>query len=928
MNYLSISGVLTFIFCLFSALFVFFNGEKKEQNVVWAFCSLLISLWGFGLFWAFYLSDFESVLFWSRFLNLVAIFIPITFLHFVFSFIGKNGLFKKVIRLGYLVTISYFFISLLFPSYFVKTVVKKAWFNLYPEPGLVYYFFPLLFSICVITGVFYLFLEFRKDSGTRKNQLLYLFIAMGIGLTGGGTTFFPVFNIPIYPFGANGLMFLVIIIAYAITKHELMDIKVLIARKDSKFITGILKVLTFLSLLLLSNINVAVLVCLGLVLFWHIFESWIQLKIQTPLDKKFLKGKYNIETILSNLSRKLVASGERTQVIMELAEEFAKSMELRFVYALIPESKNKNKETQFLLLSMKWSKNRNDTLRPGYQSVFEKSHSIVTLALETKLPHILSNSVIIEVQDEKSIDIPKGSLVVPIRSSIDHFQGALILGPKLNEEIYSDRDINLLNLMITQLTVVFDRIAQQEKLNDAYQNLDMAYGNLEFKNKEEERLNQKLSESIIQLQSANAKIQMMQDHYKQLAEENEQSKDVAIIKAKELSHRAALAGLTMGISHEIRNPLVGVVNGSEAMRNKFLGYEGSDQHPWTTVISPHTFISVAPIPEEQEAIFNWLKASGYLTDHDEPNLELPDINPFYGPLSFDLPEPLTPYSEKVTELFQEQYKKTMVIQYLDMTEKSCRRVIRIAGDMMQYGANKGVHKDLFLRIKGFTDSQAEELFHELVQKHYFDAYGGTLERFLPNDPEFKLDLSGRFKPYEEAILHLISTVSNIPKTKVDLTITLNDSIRMIQSAFIDKSIQYVQNFQHTQTVLGDSTRLFQVFNILMTNAIEAMFDNTEDTLRVLTIKTEDMQFYTFSHQYVNGVMVSIQDTGCGISPENLEKLRNPFFSTKGPTGGKNAGLGLSILYEVVEKHGGRVEVESQEKGGTTFKIYIPSDFGS
>jgi len=122
--------------------------------------------------------------------------------------------------------------------------------------------------------------------------------------------------------------------------------------------------------------------------------------------------------------------------------------------------------------------------------------------------------------------------------------------------------------------------------------------------------------------------------------------------------------------------------------------------------------------------------------------------------------------------------------------------------------------------------------------------------------------------------------------------------------------------------------LFQVFNILMTNAIEAMFDNTEDTLRVLTIKTEDMQFYTFSHQYVNGVMVSIQDTGCGISPENLEKLRNPFFSTKGPTGGKNAGLGLSILYEVVEKHGGRVEVESQEKGGTTFKIYIPSDFGS
>jgi signal transduction histidine kinase len=67
--------------------------------------------------------------------------------------------------------------------------------------------------------------------------------------------------------------------------------------------------------------------------------------------------------------------------------------------------------------------------------------------------------------------------------------------------------------------------------------------------------------------------------------------------------------------------------------------------------------------------------------------------------------------------------------------------------------------------------------------------------------------------------------------------------------------------------------------------------------------------------------VVFQDTGCGISEENLSNVFNPFFTTKSPGGG--IGLGLAIVYRIVENHQGKIEFESQEGKGTTFKITLP-----
>lgn len=69
------------------------------------------------------------------------------------------------------------------------------------------------------------------------------------------------------------------------------------------------------------------------------------------------------------------------------------------------------------------------------------------------------------------------------------------------------------------------------------------------------------------------------------------------------------------------------------------------------------------------------------------------------------------------------------------------------------------------------------------------------------------------------------------------------------------------------------------------------------------------------------VFVEVQDSGCGIAPENLKRIFDPFFTTK-PVG-KGTGLGLSVSYSIVEKHKGRIEVESTPGQGATFRVWLP-----
>jgi len=107
-------------------------------------------------------------------------------------------------------------------------------------------------------------------------------------------------------------------------------------------------------------------------------------------------------------------------------------------------------------------------------------------------------------------------------------------------------------------------------------------------------------------------------------------------------------------------------------------------------------------------------------------------------------------------------------------------------------------------------------------------------------------------------------------------------------------------------ILADRDQLSQAFLNLMLNALESM--EGEGKLRI-----------SLESEGASALTISIADTGKGIPPEDLERVFEPFFSTKR----KGTGLGLAIVHQIVENHKGQIRVESREGEGTTFRITLP-----
>ncbi len=112
-------------------------------------------------------------------------------------------------------------------------------------------------------------------------------------------------------------------------------------------------------------------------------------------------------------------------------------------------------------------------------------------------------------------------------------------------------------------------------------------------------------------------------------------------------------------------------------------------------------------------------------------------------------------------------------------------------------------------------------------------------------------------------------------------------------------------------VMADFDQLQQVFTNLIMNAIQAMPEGGGLTLHTSIGNNGQLK-------------IEVEDTGSGISQENMRKLFTPFFTTKEK--GKGVGLGLAVAYGIIQRHHGRIEVQSKEGKGTTFTIYMEANY--
>ena len=221
-------------------------------------------------------------------------------------------------------------------------------------------------------------------------------------------------------------------------------------------------------------------------------------------------------------------------------------------------------------------------------------------------------------------------------------------------------------------------------------------------------------------------------------------------------------------------------------------------------------------------------------------------------------------------------------------------------------------------IGTFTSGIAHELNNplnniSLTAESLLEEYNSLSEG---ESKEMILDIINQATRASEVVKNLLdfSRTEKPHFTKLKVNEVINRTINLVKNQIMISGIKLDVNLSDDLPFIrGNLHNLEQVFLNLLLNSIQAMPNGGK-----ITISASNAN---------NGfIKIDVTDTGVGIKPDALEKIFDPFYTTK-PVG-KGTGLGLSIVYGIVKRHGGYVEVNSKLNEGTTFSIYLPIYNGS
>jgi len=348
---------------------------------------------------------------------------------------------------------------------------------------------------------------------------------------------------------------------------------------------------------------------------------------------------------------------------------------------------------------------------------------------------------------------------------------------------------------------------------------------------------------------------------------------------------------------------------------------GSDQHGGDF----YRQVSCLPIIDEHDNVFQVVVVTQDITEERKKTEEIRSLN-----------EQIMETSAQI-EAKNKKLKKTL--QRLEDTQTQMLQSEKMAsigqlaaGVAHEINNPTGFVSSNLKTLSDYHEDIAEliEKYHELIANLESEENRGALSELFCGSLEqlkaFEKDIDIEF--LMEDITDLIGDcregTDRIKKIVIDLKDFAHPGEDKIQSIDINNGIESTLNvvnneikykatvhkdFGNIPSVQGVPQQLNQVFMNILVNAAHAIDKKGE-----IHIKTRSID---------RNVEVIISDTGSGIAKENLTKIFDPFFTTKDV--GKGTGLGMNIAYNIIQKHNGTIQVESEVGKGTTFTITLPTE---
>ena len=459
------------------ALFVFSKGRNKLTNVTYALYSSAIAFWAVGQAFAMVVADDALALSLWRLNHYGVIFIPIFFVHFVFSLYPAEEQKKRrfIIYGSYVVGLIFVLVNA--SNALISQVIPKFYFRHFIEPTHLYYVFFDLWVLWAIYGLLRLFNLLAVSPISKKNQLSYFSISMLVAYFGGVPNFLPTFNMLIpflVPYGTYAISIYAFFTTYAIIAHNLMEMDVIVKRTAVfaglfAFVYGVFSTITIIGQELFKgylgwNQWVSIIPTVLIITFsMRPLENFL-----TEATERFLfQKKYDYRDLLKTFTNEVLTVLDLQKLTEQTVLGLNKIIKLESASILLLDKDTKT----YKLAAGLGIKDK--------AQVFAENDAIASYLIQTHEP-LLRDKSTDEMQGHSNLrdDFKKlnARLCLPIAHH-DELTGILSLGMKKSGEEFTPEDVDILTTLAKTLAIaianaqLFDQLsktqaeaAQREKM--------------------------------------------------------------------------------------------------------------------------------------------------------------------------------------------------------------------------------------------------------------------------------------------------------------------------------------------------------------------------------------------------------------------------------------------------------------------------------